>query len=113
MDRSILWRAALVQALAVAVLSAALAIALPHSFFENWGWLAGPGAWAACSLLTARVLRLPPARTLAGAALAGLVSLAVLLLGQHWLGAACAVALFAAWCAWLAGRAGAARTGAA
>ena len=42
-DRSVLWRAALVQALAVAVLSIALAVALPHSFFEDWGWLAGPG----------------------------------------------------------------------
>ena len=42
-----LWRAALVQALAVAVLSVALAVALPHSFFEDWGWLAGPAAWIA------------------------------------------------------------------
>ena len=48
-DRSVLWRAALVQALAVAVLSIALAVALPHSFFEDWGWLAGPGAWTGSS----------------------------------------------------------------
>jgi hypothetical protein len=59
---SVLWRAALVQALGVAVLSVALAIALPHSFFEDWGWLAGPGAWMACAALTAVVLRLPVAR---------------------------------------------------
>ena len=56
-DRSVLWRAALVQALAVAVLSIALALALPHSFFEDWGWLAGPGAWIVCALVTARVVR--------------------------------------------------------
>ncbi|HEY6101500.1 MAG TPA: hypothetical protein VIW03_18830, partial [Anaeromyxobacter sp.] len=41
-DRSILLRAALVQAAGVAVLSLALALALPHSFFVDWGWLAGP-----------------------------------------------------------------------
>ena len=44
MDRSVLWRAALVQSLSVAALSIALALALPHAFFEEWGWLAGPGA---------------------------------------------------------------------
>ena len=77
-----LWRAALVQALAVAVLSIALAIALPHSFFEDWGWLAGPGAWIVCALLTARVVGLPIAGTLVGAVLA--------------------IAVFAMWCARLA-----------
>jgi hypothetical protein len=102
MDRSVLWRAALVQALAVAVLSIALAIALPHSFFEDWGWLAGPGAWMACALVTARVVGLPIAGTMLGAALAGLPSLLAVVLGVHWLGAVVAVGLFALWCARLA-----------
>ncbi len=102
MDRSVFWRAALVQALSVALSSAALALALPHSFFERWGWLAGPGAWTACALLTAVVLRLPALGVLAGAALAGLPSLMAVVLGVHWLGAALAVALFALWCARLA-----------
>jgi hypothetical protein len=102
MDRSVLWRAALVQALSVAVLSAALALALPHSFFEEWGWLAGPGAWALCALVTAGALRLPAAAVLAGAALAGLPSVVAVLLGLHWIGAALAVALFALWCGRLA-----------
>jgi hypothetical protein len=102
MDRSVLWRAALVQALAVAVLSIALAIALPHSFFEDWGWLAGPGAWMACALVTARVVGLPIASTLVGAALAGLPSLVAVVVGVHWLGAALAIVLFALWCARLA-----------
>ena len=101
-DRSVLWRAALVQALAVAVLSVALAVALPHSFFEDWGWLAGPAAWAACALVTARVVGLPIAGTLIGAALAGLPSLLAVVLGVHWLGAVLAIALFALWCARLA-----------
>jgi hypothetical protein len=101
-DRSVLWRAALVQALAVAVLSIALAVALPHSFFEDWGWLAGPGAWIVCTLVTARVVRLPVGGTLVGAALAGLPSVLAVILGVHWLGAVLAIALFALWCARLA-----------
>ena len=102
MDRSVLWRAALVQALAVAVLSIALALALPHAFFEDWGWLAGPGAWVLCALVTARVVGLPVAGTLVGAALAGLPSLVAVVHGVHWLGAVIAIALFAMWCARLA-----------
>src|SRR4051812_38248644 len=102
MDRSILLRAAGVQAAGVAVLSVALALALPHSFFVDWGWIAGPGAWVLCSAITARVLALPMAATLLGAALAGLPSLLAVVLGVHWLGAVVAVALFAMWCARLA-----------
>lgn len=101
-DLATLWRAALVQALAVAALSVALAVALPHSFFESWGWLAGPGAWAACAALTARVLRLPLLRALAGAAVAGAPSVLAVVIGAHWLGAVVAVGVFAAWCARLA-----------
>jgi hypothetical protein len=102
MDRTVLWRAAAVQGLSVAVLSVALAIALPRSFFVDWGWLAGPGAWLLCALLTAAVLRLPTGPTLLGAALAGLPSLLAVAIGVHWLGAVFGVALFAAWCARLA-----------
>ena len=68
MDRARAVKAALTQAAAVAVLSIALAIALPHSFFDDYGWVAGPAAWALCALVTARVLSLPPGWTLLGAA---------------------------------------------
>jgi hypothetical protein len=101
-DRSVLWRAAVVQALGVAVLSLALGLTLPHSFFEAWGWLAGPAAWAVCALVTARVVALPWLPTLAGAALAGVPSLLAVIVGVHWLGAVLAIALFAMWCARLA-----------
>jgi hypothetical protein len=104
MDRTVLWRSALLQAVSVAVLAVILGTALPRSFFEDWGWLAGPGAWAACALLVARVLRLPPAATLTGAALAGLPSLAAVLAGVHWAGAPLGVLLFGLWCARLAVR---------
>lgn len=103
-DRSVLWRAALLQAVSVAVLSVALALALPEGFFEDWGWAAGPGAWMACAALTATVLRLALPAALVGAALAGVPSLVAVLLGVHWVGAALAVGIFAAWCARLAAR---------
>jgi hypothetical protein len=101
-DRSVLWRAAVVQALGVAALSLALGLTLPHSFFEDWGWLAGPGAWAVCALVTARVVGLPWLPTLVGAALAGLPSVLAVIVGVHWLGAVLAIGLFALWCARLA-----------
>jgi hypothetical protein len=104
MNRSVLWRAAALQVAAVAVLSIALAVALPKTFFDDWGWLAGPGAWIACAALTARLLRLPPIPTLAGAAVAGLISVPAVLLGLHWLGVVIAVGLFAVWCARLSDR---------
>src|SRR3954471_23725982 len=103
---SVAWRAALVQAIALAVLGVALALALPHSFFEDYGWAAGPGAWAACALLTAAVLRLPPLPVLAGAALAGIPSLITVLLGAHWAGVPLAIGIFAVSCGWLAARTG-------
>jgi hypothetical protein len=102
MDRSVLWRVVVVQALGVAVVSVALALALPHDFFEDWGWIAGPGAWAVCALVTARVVGLPSIPTLVGAALAGLPSLVAVVVGVHWLGAVLAIGLFAVWCARLA-----------
>ena len=102
MDTSVLWRAALVQLLAVAVLSLALALALPDDFFEDWGWLSGPLAWMLCAAFTARVLALPPRPTLLGAVLAGLPSLLFVAIGLHWAGAVFAIALFALWCARLA-----------
>jgi hypothetical protein len=99
MDLPTLWRAAALQLVAVALLSLALGLALPHGFFEDWGWVAGPAAWMLCAALTARVLRLPPGPTLLGAALAGLPSVLAVLVGLHWAGAALAVGLFALWCA--------------
>jgi hypothetical protein len=104
MKRSVFLRAAALQVVAVAALSIALAIALPQSFFHDWGWVVGPGAWIVCAALTARLLRLPPVPTLLGAAVAGLASVPAVLLGLHWLGVGIAVGLFALWCARLSDR---------
>ena len=103
MNGSVAWRAALVQGLAVAASSVVLALALPRSFFEDYGWAAGPGVWALCALLTAAVLHLRAVPVLAGAALAGIPSLVTVLLGAHWAGVPLAVAIFGLWCGWLAG----------
>ena len=101
-DRSVLVRAGLTQAATVAVLAGALAAALPRSFFEDWGWLAGPVAWLACAALTARVVRLPAGPVLTGAAVAGIPSLVAVAAGVHWLGVVVGVPLFALWCGRLA-----------
>jgi hypothetical protein len=99
MDVPTLWRSALLQLAAVALLSIALGLALSHDFFIDWGWLVGPAAWMLCAAFTARALRLPLAPALLGALLAGLPSLVAVLLDLHWAGAVLAVGLFALWCA--------------
>ena len=104
MDRSIAWRAAVLQALFIAVAALALAAALPRSFFESWGSLAGPVAWVACALVVAWALRLPRLHAVGGAALSGVLILPGVLLGAHWLGAPLALAAFGLWCGWMTAR---------
>jgi predicted membrane-bound spermidine synthase len=106
----VFWRVALVQLVAVAVLSLLLAAVFSHGFFVDWGWLTGPGAWLLCAWLTARVVGLEVPLTLLRAVIAGLVSLLAVLIGLHWLGALVAVLLFAYFCA-LGSRTGSLRPG--
>lgn len=93
------WRVAaqagLLQLLTVGVVFAALALTLPHSFFKDWGFVAGPAAWVACSAVTARLVRLPAGRTLGVAVVAGILgALAGLGIG-HDAGIGVAIGLFA------------------
>jgi hypothetical protein len=104
MDRTVAWRAALIMAAAVAVIAVVLGATLDDSFFRSWGWLAGPGVWAACALLVAAALKLPAGWTLLGAALAGLPSLVAVLADVHWAGTPLALILFGLWCGRLAAR---------
>jgi hypothetical protein len=98
-NRTIFLKSVAVQLLAVAAVSIVLAILLPKSFFESWGWLSGPSAWLLCAAFTASVLKLDPLKTVFGAALAGLPSIVFVVLGLHWLGALFAAVLFGLWCA--------------
>jgi hypothetical protein len=104
MDTTVALKSAACQLALVAAISIVLALLLPNSFFEDWGWLSGPGAWALCAYLTSRIVGLPALPTLLGALLAGLPSLVAVILGVHWLGALIAVGLFALWCGGLAAR---------
>jgi hypothetical protein len=104
MDFPTLWRAAAIQFLAVLLLAGALGAVLPHSFFEDWGWITGPVSWLLCAAVTAWFVRLPVRLVLLGAVLAGLPSLLAVLVGLHWAGALLAIVLFALWCAWLRGQ---------
>jgi len=106
MDRSVLWRAAACQLVTVAALSLALALALPDSFFDDWGWLSGPAAWLACAAITAWALHLNVRGVLLGAVLAGIPSAIAVVAGVHWLGVVIAIAVFACWCGWMAARGG-------
>jgi hypothetical protein len=98
------WRAAWTQFLAVLLLAGALGAALPRSFFEDYGWIAGPASWMLCAAITSWFVRLSVRLVLLGAALAGLPSLFAVRVGLHWLGAVVAILLFALWCAWLQGQ---------
>lgn len=100
MDTSLLWRSALVQLVAVGVLFVILALTLPKSFFETWGWLTGPAAWMGCAAITARVLKLDLNDTLLGALLAGLPSVIAVLVGAHEVGGIVSIVLFGLWCGW-------------
>ena len=93
-------KAFLVQVVLVAVVSVILALLLPHSFFEDWGWLSGPVAWLACAWGTSLILSLPTGRTILGAILVGIPSILFVVLGLHWLGPLVAAVLFGAWCAY-------------
>lgn len=102
MDVSVAWRAALIMGVSVAVVAIALGAALSREFFEDYGWAAGPGAWAACAVLSARVLRLRVVPVLVGAALAGIPGLIGVIAGVHWLGPPLGVVLFGLGCGRLA-----------
>ena len=104
MDRSVGWRAALLQGALIAPVAVVLALALPRSFFEDWGWLAGPAAWGGCALVVGAALRLPLGLVVVGAALSGLPMLLGVAVGIHWLGAPLGLAVLGIWCARLAVR---------
>ena len=103
-DPRLFLSAALVQIALVVSVAIVLALLLPKSFFESWGWLSGPTAWLACAWATSRILSLPAGPTLLGAVLVGIPSVIFVVLGLHWLGALVASLLFGLWCGAKLGR---------
>ena len=94
----------LVQLALVAGVAIVLALLLPKSFFESWGWLSGPAAWLLCATATGLILRLNLPLAVLGAALVGIPSVVFVTLGLHWLGALVAAVLFGLWCGRYAAR---------
>jgi len=103
-DRSLLWRAALVQTLAVGALFAVLAVSLPHGFFEDWGAVVGPAGWIAASLVTGRVLRIPLATLALASAAAGAAAALLGAVAAHAVALPVAIGVFALLCAVRAAR---------
>jgi hypothetical protein len=111
MDLKLAAQAVAVPTVAVVVLSLVLvALPLPDGFFRDFGFVAGPAAWALCAVLTAKVLRLPVLPVLGAALVAGLVGTLVSLVGGHWPGVAGGLIAFGGICGWL-GRGDRIRTG--
>jgi hypothetical protein len=92
------WKSLAVQAVAVAIPFALLAVALDREFFEDWGWAVGPVVWLACSLVTARVLALPRGYVLFSALAGGVAGTLVMLATSHLAGMGAALLVFAASC---------------
>lgn len=99
MDRGLFLRSLGVQALAVATLFAVLvALPLREGFFEDWGMVAGPIAWLACSAVTARVLSLPLGLALFAALAGGVAGAIAALVTSHTVGVVISLLVFGASC---------------
>lgn len=86
------------QTATVGLLFLVLALALDEDFFEDYGWIVGPVAWAGCSLLTARILALPAGLVLFAALAGGVAGVLVGLVAGHVPGLAVSLLVFAASC---------------
>ncbi len=99
MDKGLFLRALVVQALAVGIVFGVL-IALPlgDDFFKDYGWVTGPVAWIACSLVTGRVLSIPAGLVLFAALAGGVAGALVALVTSHTVGLVISLLVFAASC---------------
>ena len=98
MNARLFWKSLVVQAIVVAIPFAILGLTLDESFFEDWGWAAGPVVWLACSIVTARILSLPLGYVLFSAVAGGVAGAIVFLLATHLAGMAAGLLVFAASC---------------
>ena len=98
MNARLFWKSLVVQTIVVLVPFALLDLALSRDFFEDWGWLVGPVVWLACSVVTARILRMPLGYVLFSALAGGVAGLVVFLATSHLPGMIAALLVFAASC---------------
>jgi hypothetical protein len=93
------WKSLAVQAIVVAVPFVVLALTLDESFFEDWGWLAGPVVWLACAAVTAQILSIPVGYVLFSAVAGGVAGAIVFVVASsHWAGMVAGLLVFAASC---------------
>lgn len=98
MNVRLFWKSLVVQAVVVAVPFVLLGLAFDESFFEDWGWVAGPVTWLACAAVTARILSMPPGYVLFSAVAGGVAGAIVFLVASHWAGMVAGLLVFAASC---------------
>lgn len=99
MNQGLFWRSLLVQALVVgALFGVLLLLPLQDDFFKDYGFAIGPVSWAACSLVTARLLSLPVGLALFAALAGGVAGALVGLVAGHGAGLAVGLLVFAASC---------------
>ena len=98
MNIRLFWKSLLVQALVLAVPFVVLALTLDESFFEDWGWVAGPLVWLACAAVTARILSLPAGYVMFSAVAGGVAGAIVFLVASHSAGMVAGLLVFAASC---------------
>jgi hypothetical protein len=96
LNARLFWKALIVQFIVVAIPFAILGAALDDDFFEDWGWLAGPVIWLACSAATGRILKLPLAYVLFSAVAGGVAGLLVMLATSHLPGLIASLLVFSA-----------------
>lgn len=100
MNQGLFWRSLVVQALVVgALFGLLLLLPLDEDFFKDYGFAIGPLSWAACSLLTARLLSLPAGLALFAALAGGVAGGLVGVVAGHGPGLVVGLLVFAASCA--------------
>ena len=99
MNQGLFWRSLAVQALTVGTLFLLLlALPLDDELFKDYGIAIGPVSWAACSLLTARILALPAGLALLAALAGGVAGSLAGLVAGHGPGMGVALLVFGACC---------------
>jgi hypothetical protein len=99
-NSGLFWKSLLIQAVAVGfVFGILVALPLGDDFFEDYGWLAGPLAWLACSFVTARLIDVPLSYVLFSAVAGGVAGGIVFLVAGHLPGMIAGLLVFAASCA--------------